>query len=108
MTPRQQHLHDLGKSVTTLASLILVALVGFIAKGEGFDDDISKTLLSVVYVALILTIIASMYSMHYISNRLVDKPKVGPRPAFVAANIALGSITLAMVALGVVGIVALQ
>ena len=104
MTPRQQHLNDLGKSVTTLSSVILVAVVGFITSGEGLNDEHSSFLLSVAYTTFILAIIASLYSMFFISNRLVTKPKVGPRRAFVAANVGLVSFVVAMCMLCLVGI----
>ena len=108
MTPRQQHLNDLGKSVTTLSSVILVAVVGFITSGEGLKCEYSSNFLGIAYTALVVAIVASLYSMYSISNRLVEQPKVGPRRAFVSANIGWISFVVAMSMLCLVGLLELN
>ncbi len=106
MTDRLQHLQDLGKSVTTLASILLAALVGFVSSlGPGkLKWCATDALFTIVYLALIVTITSSLVSMHLLSNQLVKYPSVGPRSMFTAAGVALYSFITAMICLGSIGI----
>ena len=109
MTPRQQHLQDLCKTVTGLGSALLAAIVGFFGT-VGPDKIVGHTyppLVMVVIVFLIVAVCASLVAMHLLSNRLVDEPKMGPEPMFAAANVALYAFLFGMFFLGVIGLVAL-
>ena len=53
-------------------------------------------------LSLIVTIMASLLSMHLLSNRLVSKPKMGPRPMFVATEVAFIAFLMAMFALAAI------
>lgn len=104
MTPRQQHIHDLSKTVVTLASALIAALVGFFAT-VGPDKLLwpwSPRLLFIAILSLITTVTASLLSMYLLSNRLVAQPKMGPRPMFAAAEVAFGAFLVAMASLATI------
>ena len=104
MTPRQQHVHDLSKTVVTLASALIAALVGFFATvgPETFLWSWSARILFIVILGLITTVTASLLSMYLLSNRLVSQPKMGPRPVFAAAEVAFGAFLVAMASLATI------
>ena len=106
MTPRQQHLHDLSKTVVTLASALIAALAGFFAT-VGPHKLLwpgSTIILFIVILSLITTVTASLLSMYLLSNRLVSDPKMGARPMFAAAEVAFGAFLLAMAALATISL----
>ena len=101
MTARQQHIFDLNKTLVTLSSALIAAFVGFLATaglgslGWGFTPFFLVCLI----LSLITTVSASLLSMGLLSNRLLAEPPMGPRPVFVAAEVALVALLLAMLSL---------
>ena len=106
MTPRQQHIHELSKTVITLASALIAALAGFLA-AVGPDKLLwtwSPKVLVFAILSLFTTVTASLLSMYLLSNRLVSKPRMGPRPVFAAADVAFVGFLLAMASLATVSL----
>ena len=105
---RWAHLHDLGKSVVTVAVAVIALGVNFLDKD--FSWDHAATFLAVAYCLLAFTIILSLWSMASVSDYLPDSPGDDTPPVdnatrmVLPANLSFFFFALAMLLVSIVGI----
>lgn len=105
MNDRWQHLNDLGKTIITLSSALMILGFGFLK--EKFVSEWASCFLSVFYVFLLATIFTSLLSMAKISNLLSKTVEDDPNRAILLSNISFLCFFVAMFAITILGIIEL-